>query len=293
MAPSASAILELLRPKQWTKNLLLFAALLFSGSFLDLQKDLSTGLALLVFVLLSCSVYAFNDVHDLESDRRHPQKKNRPLASGRMSPSLALGLSLGLLLLGLGLSLILGLPFFFAALGYLASSTAYTLWLKHEVILDVFFLAAGFVIRAVAGGLAIDVRISPWLLVCTTLLALFLALSKRRAEVEMLQGGAKSHRKVLAEYAPALLDQMIGIVASATVVAYSLYAFSMHAAASGPWMMLTVPFVLYGIFRYLYLSHQKGMAGSPELILLKDRPMQLNLLFWVLSAAAILYCGKL
>jgi len=181
----------------------------------------------------------------------------------------------------------------FSALAYLAISVSYTLWMKHEVILDVFFMSAGFVLRAAAGGLAIDVKISPWLLVCTTLLALFLALSKRRAELALLKGGASFHRKVLVEYTPALLDQMIGIVASATLLAYSLYAFSAHAGPSGPWMMLTVPFVLYGIFRYLYLSHAKGLAGAPELILLKDRPMQINLILWVLVAAGILYFGKL
>jgi 4-hydroxybenzoate polyprenyltransferase len=284
-----------LRPRQWPKNLLLFAALLFSGAFVNPAADLRAAAALLAFILLSSAVYAFNDIHDAQGDRRHPLKKNRPVASGAIRVSQAWVISLGLALLGLALSVVLGLTFFYAALAYLAISILYTLWMKHEVILDVFFMAAGFVLRAVAGGLAIDVKISPWLLICTTLLALFLALSKRRAELALLKGGASSHRRVLVEYSPALLDQMIGIVASATLVAYSLYAFSATrgAAASGPWMMLTVPFVLYGIFRYLYLSHAKGLAGAPELILLKDRPMQLNLALWVLVAAAILYFGKL
>lgn len=294
MALTSKSLLELVRPRQWPKNLLLFAALLFSGAFLNPVADIRAAAALLAFIFLSSAVYAFNDIHDADSDRRHPSKKSRPVASGAIKEGQAWAVSLSLALLGLGLSFAIGLMFFWAALGYLAISAAYTLWMKHEVILDVFFMSAGFVLRAVAGGLAIDVKISPWLLVCTTLLALFLALSKRRAELALLKGGASSHRKVLVEYTPALLDQMISIVASATVVAYSLYAFSTTSGVSpsGPWMMLTVPFVLYGIFRYLYLSHTKGLAGAPELILLKDRPMQLNLSLWVLVAAAILYFGK-
>ena len=276
--------LELMRPRQWPKNLLLLAALLFSGRFTDLQDLLKALLGLASFLLLSSAVYAFNDAHDRDSDRKHPRKKSRPVASGRISAAAARVFAALLAAAGTGLAFTLGSAFGACALAYLAISALYTLWLKHEVILDVFNLAAGFVLRAAAGGYAISVPISPWLLVCTTLLALFLGLSKRRAELELLRGGASSHRASLNEYSKELLDQMIAIVSSATVVAYSLYAFSAH----GQWMMLTVPFVLYGIFRFLYLSHQKGLAGQPELVLLTDRPMQICLLLWALCSAAIL-----
>jgi 4-hydroxybenzoate polyprenyltransferase len=276
--------LELMRPRQWPKNLLLLAALLFSGRFTDAHDTLKALLGLASFLLLSSAVYAFNDAHDRDGDRKHPRKKTRPVASGRISAAAARVFAALLAAAGTGLAFTLGSAFGACALAYLAISALYTLWLKHEVILDVFNLAAGFVLRAAAGGYAISVPISPWLLVCTTLLALFLGLSKRRAELELLKGGASSHRAALNEYSRELLDQMIAIVSSATVVAYSLYAFSAH----GQWMMLTVPFVLYGIFRFLYLSHQKGLAGQPELVLLTDRPMQICLLLWALSSAAIL-----
>jgi 4-hydroxybenzoate polyprenyltransferase len=281
--------LQLMRPRQWPKNLLVLAALLFSHRFTELHAVAFALAALLSFLLLSSSVYAFNDAFDRESDRKHPQKKNRPVASGRVSPSAALGFGAFLGAIGLGLAFVISPSLGILSTGYLAVSASYTLWLKHEVILDVFALAAGFVLRAAAGGLAIDVHISPWLLSCTLLLALFLVLLKRRAEIELLRGASASHRRALNEYSLSLLDQMIAVVASATVVAYSIYAFSAHAsAAGGPWMMLTVPFVLYGIFRYLYLSHRHGLAGAPEQVLLSDRPMQINLLLWALCAGAIL-----
>jgi 4-hydroxybenzoate polyprenyltransferase len=276
--------LKLMRPRQWPKNLLVLAALLFSGRVTDLVALPRALGALAAFLLLSSAVYAFNDAHDAEGDRKHPKKKSRPVASGRISVAAALGFGAALALAALALALFISQGLFYVGLAYLAIQVLYTLWLKHEVILDVFNLAAGFVLRAVAGGFAINAPISPWLLVCTTLLALFLGLSKRRAELALLQGGASAHRRALNEYSPELLDQMISIVASATLVAYSIYAFSAH----GQWMMLTLPFVLYGIFRYLYLSHQKGLAGQPEQVLLTDRPMQVCLLLWALSAALIL-----
>jgi 4-hydroxybenzoate polyprenyltransferase len=236
-------------------------------------------------VALSSAVYAFNDAHDRDSDKKHPHKKSRPVASGRISAVAARVLALLLACFGLALAFSLSNAFGACAVTYLLIQGLYTLALKHEVILDVFNLAAGFVLRAAAGGYAINVRISPWLLVCTTLLALFLGLSKRRAELDLLKGRASTHRKSLNEYSKELLDQMISIVSSATLVAYSIYAFS---PPHSQWMMLTVPFVLYGIFRYLYLSHQKGLAGQPEQVLLSDRPMQACLLLWALCAAIIL-----
>lgn len=284
-----TAYLELMRPRQWPKNLLLLAALLFSGTFTEPVSVARALAGFLAFLLLSSSVYAFNDAHDRDSDKKHPSKKSRPVASGRISADAARIFAALLAALGLALGFVISPGFEACAAAYLFISALYTLWLKHEVILDVFNLAAGFVLRAAAGGFAIGVPVSPWLLVCTTLLALFLGLSKRRAELELLKGSASSHRRALNEYSKELLDQMISIVSSATVVAYTMYTFFAHSlAGKGPWMMLTAPFVLYGIFRYLYLSHQKGLAGQPEQVLLTDRPMQACLLLWALCAAVIL-----
>lgn len=280
--------LRLARPKQWAKNLLLLAAVLFSGRFRDLGALALAGLAFAAFTLLSASVYAFNDLRDAEEDRRHPLKKHRPVASGRISPgtaALLAGLWGGL---GLGLSTQLGLPFLLLALGYLALSTLYSQWTKHQVVLDVLSVAAGFVIRAAAGGFAVQVRISAWLLVCTTLLALFLGLVKRRAELAQAGASGGKQRRILEHYSLPLLDQMISVVAGATVVAYLSYTATVHTGGRGPWMMLTIPFVLYGIFRYLYLAHQKGLGAAPEQVLLGDRALQIDLLLYVLASAGIM-----
>jgi 4-hydroxybenzoate polyprenyltransferase len=279
--------LRLARPRQWTKNLLLFAALLFSGRFRELGATIQAVAGFVVFTLLAASVYAFNDLRDAAEDRLHVVKKHRPVASGRVKPGEAACLALFWGAAGLGLSLGLGLRFAALALGYLVLSMLYSQWTKHQVILDVLSLAAGFVLRAAAGAVAVDVRISEWLLVCTTLLALFLGLAKRRAELTQV-GEGRSRRRILEHYSLGLLDQMIAVVASATVVAYMLYAVSDRNAIHGPWMMLTVPFVLYGIFRYLYLAHQKGEGAAPEQVLLGDRPLQMAVALWIATSIAIL-----
>ena len=284
--------LRLARPKQWTKNLLLFAALLFAGRFRDLAAIGSSLAAFATFVLLSSSVYAFNDMRDVEEDRRHPIKRGRPVAAGHVSPAEAGALAGVWAVLGLGLGSFLGPRFFALALAYLGLSTLYSHWTKHQVILDVLSLAAGFVLRAAAGAVALQVPISEWLLVCTTLLALFMGLVKRRAELEALPAGAKGRRQALQHYSLPLLDQMIAVVAAATVVAYMLYAFSSHSTERGPWMMLTIPFVLYGIFRYLYLAHQKGLGAAPEQVLLGDRALQIDLILWILVSGAILAMAR-
>jgi 4-hydroxybenzoate polyprenyltransferase len=297
--------LRLARPKQWSKNLLLFAGLLFSGSYRDMPALIQAGdfhaaflaparalLGCLAFVLLSSSVYALNDRRDVEEDRLHPVKRGRPVAAGLVSPNEAALLSLLWAVLGLTLSACLGPPFFLLALAYLALSTLYSWWTKHQVILDVLSLAAGFVLRAAAGAAAVSVEISAWLLVCSTLLALFLGFVKRRSELAGLAPGSRAARLTLAHYSLPLLDQMIAVVASATLVAYSLYAFSAHPDTRGPWMMLTIPFVLYGILRYLYLAHQKGLGAAPEKVLLGDRPLQIDLALWVLSSAAIVAVSR-
>jgi 4-hydroxybenzoate polyprenyltransferase len=280
--------LRLARPKQWAKNLLVLAALVFAARFGELSAWLQAGAAFASFTLLSASVYALNDRMDAEIDRKHPLKRLRPVAAGTVS-KLEAGLLAGLWAgAGLGLALWLGPGFLACALAYLAVSTAYSLWTKHQVILDVLSLSAGFVLRAAAGGLALNVRISEWLLVCTTLLALFLGLAKRRAELESLEGKPALQRRILDHYSLPLLDQMITVVASTTLVAYILYAVSPHENVHGPLMLLTVPYVLYGIFRYLYLSHRKGLGAAPEMVLMGDRALQVNLVLWVLTSVAIL-----
>jgi 4-hydroxybenzoate polyprenyltransferase len=282
-------LLELCRPRQWSKNLLLFAALLFSGNFLHGSDFKKACLAFVSFVLLSSSLYALNDVLDAPEDRLHPLKKLRPVAAGRVLGPIGLAFSLGLALAAFTVSSSLSAGFVGVAAAYFISTVAYSLWVKHVVILDVFFIALGFVLRAVAGGLAISAPVSEWLLLCTTLLALFLALAKRRHELVLLQGQAVTHRRALMEYSPALLDEMMGVVTSSTVLAYALYTFQAHRWHDLPLLMLTIPFVLYGIFRYLYLVHQKGQGGSPESVLLKDGPMVANLLIWIAVSAGILY----
>ena len=296
---------RLARPRQWSKNLLLFAGLIFAGRLRDspalyAQGDIAGALlapaqALLgfaSFVLLSASVYALNDLRDAAEDRQHPVKRLRPVASGDVPP-LEAGILAALWgLAGLALAALLGGRFEALALGYLALSTLYSLWTKHQVILDVLSLAAGFVLRAAAGAVAVGVEISAWLLVCTTLLALFVGFIKRRAELAALPPGVKSARSSLPHYSLPLLDQMIAVVASPTLLAYTLYAFSAHSDQRGPWMMLTIPFVLYGILRYLYLAHQKGMGQAPEKVLLGDRALQIDLVLWVLCSGAIVVATR-
>lgn len=286
--PKLSAWLRLARPKQWSKNLLVLAALVFAVRFRELGDLITGAVAFTSFTLLSASVYALNDLMDVEADRKHPLKRRRPVASGEVSKGEAgalAGLWAGM---GLGLAFWLGGGFLACAGAYLVLSTAYSSWTKHQVILDVMSLAAGFVLRAAAGGLALHVRISEWLLVCTTLLAIFLGLSKRRAELAAL-GASKtpSQRRSLAHYSLPLLDQLIAVSASLTLVAYLFYVV-LAPHAGGVRMLLAAPFVLYGIFRYLYLSHQKGLGSAPEQVLYGDRPLQVTIVLWVLTSAIIL-----
>jgi 4-hydroxybenzoate polyprenyltransferase len=286
-----SAIFESLRPKQWLKNLFIFAPLIFSQNVLQWPLLQRTLLGFLAFCLLSGAVYIFNDLRDLEEDKHHPLKSRRPLASGRLKKSHAW---IAFILIGAGslaLSYALSPKFFAAALVYFILQTAYSLGLKHIVILELFVIAAGFVLRVVAGGLIIDVALSPWLLICTFLLALFLAMSKRRHELVLLEDDAQAHRPILKEYSPLLLDQMISVVTASTVVAYCLYTISDETVAKFGTtnLIFTVPFVIYGIFRYLYLVHQKNLGGSPEALVLKDRPLLMTLILWIAVSAIILY----
>lgn len=291
-SPLASLLISL-RPEQWTKNLVVFAGLLFGRELFDpTGKPLALACAAFaVFCGLSGVVYLLNDVADREADRRHPVKSRRPIASGALSPGRAI--LAALLIGGVSLALAFGLnPAFGAvAVAYVVMQAAYSWRLKHLVILDVLTIAFGFVLRAVAGAVVIHVEISHWLLLCTVLLALFLALSKRRHELVLLAGGAIEHRRILGQYSPYLLDQMIGVVTASTLVAYIFYTISPETVQKfgTDRLGLTIPFPLYGIFRYLYLVHLKEGGGSPTSMLLNDRPLLLCVALWAAAVVVIVY----
>jgi len=294
-APSAAGVvavglLHTLRARQWTKNSVVFAALLFSKHLDDSTSLLRSVAAFGVFCLLSSTVYLLNDVFDLASDRRHPTKRLRPVAAGVVPPALAAGTGLVLGIGGLIAGWLLQPRFALAGAVYLAANLMYSAWLKKVVIVDVMVISAGFVLRAVAGGLAIDVEVSGWLILCTILLSLFLALGKRRQELALLQDAAQ-HRSILSEYSVAFLDQMITIVTAATLVAYCSYTLSeeVRHKAGTDLLYLTVPFVIYGIFRYLYLVHKREMGGNPTEALLSDPPLMVDIALWAGAAALILY----
>ncbi len=280
-----------LRPAQWTKNLIVFAALLFSGRLVVLSSVIRSIEAFIIFCILSGVVYLINDVSDREADGRHPIKRARPIASGQVSVATALATAAVLGLIGLAWAFWLATPFGVLAAAYLALQTMYSGPLKHIVIIDVLSIAIGFVLRAAAGAAAIAVAFSEWLLIMTILLALFLALSKRRHELVLLAGDAKDHRKILEEYSPYLLDQMISVVTASTLVAYAIYTVSPETIAKFHTnkLGLTLPFPLYGIFRYLYLVHQREGGGSPSEMLLNDRPLLVCVALWAAAMAIIIY----
>jgi 4-hydroxybenzoate polyprenyltransferase len=280
-----------MRPKQWSKNLFVFAGLVFSKSLRDPRLVVVSVLAFLLFCILSSAVYLFNDVMDYEEDSRHPAKRKRPIASGAMSRTAASLFAAFLGAAALILSFLLSLRFGIAAAIYLCLMVLYSLFLKRFIIVDVLCISAGFVLRAAAGALAIDVQISSWLLICTGLLALFLGLSKRRHELLVLEDAAAEHRVALLGYNHLVLDQMISVVTASTVMAYALYTVSAETVLKfGTRLLgLTIPFVLYGIFRYLYLVHIKGEGGSPERSLLNDKPLLVDILIWIVVSGVILY----
>lgn len=280
-----------LRPDQWTKNLIVFAALVFAVKLFDPAALALASAAFLIFCALSGSVYLINDVSDREADRLHPLKRLRPIASGALGAGTALGWAVGLSVVALAAAYALRPLFAVAAAAYLALFALYTHTLKHVVILDVMSIAIGFVLRAVAGGLVIGVPVSDWLLVCTILLALFLGLAKRRHEITALADGAPGHRRILEEYDPYLLDQMIAIVAAATLVVYVIYCASPDTAErfGTHLLVLTTPFPIYGIFRYLYLVHRKHGGGSPSDLLLRDRPLLGCVALWGIAVVTIIY----
>jgi 4-hydroxybenzoate polyprenyltransferase len=284
-------LLVSLRPHQWSKNLLVFAGLLFARRLFDFRAFVESLAAFAIFCALSGVIYLTNDVLDRTTDRNHPLKSRRPIASGLISAPLALGTAVLLALAALAGSAALGWRFSLVAVGYLVLNTLYSAFLKHLVILDVLTIAVGFVLRAAAGAVAIDVAISHWLFVCTILLALFISLAKRRHELVLLAEGARTHRPILGEYSPYLLDQMIGIAAGSSLIAYILYTISPENAErfGTPWLDLTIPFPLYGIFRYLYLVHRREGGGSPADMLLSDYPLLACVVSWTLAVVIIIY----
>ncbi|HEY3044642.1 MAG TPA: decaprenyl-phosphate phosphoribosyltransferase [Vicinamibacterales bacterium] len=289
--PLAMNLLISLRPRQWAKNLLVFAGLLFGLRLFDLTAVGRAFAAFGIFCLLSGVVYLINDIADRDSDRQHPHKAGRPIASGALSVQAALTSAIALGIVALTAAFALGPRFFIVAALYVALLALYSGPLKHIVIIDVLTIAVGFVLRAVAGAVAVDVDISHWLLVCTILLALFISLSKRRHELLLLADDAASHRPILGDYTPYLLDQMIAVVTASTLIAYVFYTISPETEQKfgTHWLGLTVPFPLYGIFRYLYLVHQRKGGGSPADLLLTDRPLLICVTLWALSVVLIIY----
>lgn len=280
-----------MRPRQWTKNGFVFAALVFDRQLLVLTSLERTISAFIIFCLLSSCVYLFNDIMDVEADRNHPIKKNRPIASGKLPIPVAFSAAIVLIIISLVGAYFLSLELAIIALVYFLMNLAYSKWLKHIPLIDVLILAAGFVLRVAAGVSVIHVqRFSPWLYVVTTLLALYIGFGKRRAEMTILNTEITgTHRKVLDGYSITLIDQLITVVSSTTIIAYSLYTFSAPNLPENHAMMLTIPFVLYGIFRYLYLIQIKNCGGEPEEILLTDRPLQVTILLWALAVMVVFY----
>ncbi|MGD0574179.1 MAG: decaprenyl-phosphate phosphoribosyltransferase [Anaerolineales bacterium] len=283
-------LLRSMRPRQWTKNVFLFAALAFDRQLLHRLALERTFAGFLLMCLASGTVYLINDIADRSQDRHHPLKRNRPIASGQLPVSVALVTAVLLAPISLGLAYLLAPAFAALLLGYLALNVAYSFYLKHVAIVDALAVAAGFVLRVGGGVLLIQVvRFSPWLYVCMTLLALFISFGKRRAELALLVDSAADHRPVLDGYTIALLDTYMEIVSAATIVAYSLYTFSAPNLPANHSMMLTTPFVLYGVFRYLYLLEVDKSGGAPEEVLMADRPLQLTIVLWGLCAMVLLY----
>jgi len=289
--PFALNLLNALRPGQWTKNLLVFAGLLFGMQLFVPSAVLRALAAFAIFCGLSGVVYLLNDILDRDSDRRHPLKSKRPIASGALSVHAATVSAIAIGALALAGSVALGWTFALVAAAYLGLQALYSTSLKHVVIIDVLTLSFGFVLRAVAGAVAVNVEFSHWLLVCTILLALFIALNKRRHEITLLADDAATHRPILGEYSEYLLDQMIAVVTASTLISYVFYTISPETQEKfgTQWLGLTIPFPLYGIFRYLYLVHRREGGGSPSELLLTDRPLLVAVALWAIAVAVIIY----
>ena len=285
----AAGLIRSMRPKQWTKNIFIFAALVFDGKLFQLEPLINTLIGFVVLCLLSSAVYLINDCADVNADRAHPIKRHRPVARGDLPIPLAIGWAVVLTAGALGIGFALDVRFGAIAAGYFLLTTLYTFSLKHLVVLDVIILAAGFVLRVAAGTpLVAAERFSPWLYTCMGLLALLIGFGKRRAELVEMEG-ANATREALGDYSLTLLDQVIAIVTGALIVSYTFYTFSAPQLPPNHAMMLTVPFVIYGLFRYLYLVHVRGQGGAPDELALKDRPLQVTFGLWGALAILVLY----
>ena len=317
--PSLKAIIQESRPKQMVKNGLVLVPLFFTVNIWFSSDDIGGMAAIIgraftalgIFVLLSAAIYFINDSVDAERDRAHPRKKFRPIAAGRISIRWAIGIAVTIIVVALAISTLISIPMVITAAAYLATNIAYSCWLKNIVLLDVMAVASGFVIRAVAGSIAIDhaiisqsgssielnLTISPWLYVVTALGALFLALAKRRNELFIAGINSEAQRSILSEYTVPLLDNLINVVATATLISYTLYTFSTGVTEanvpSNHSMMLTIPFVAYGVLRYLYLIHVKGLGETPEEILIKDKPLMINIVLWLITGSSVLLWTRL
>ncbi len=278
--------LAVLRPRQWTKNFIAFAPLLFSHRFSDMEAFTAVSACTACLCLVSGSVYVANDIKDREADAKHPAKRLRPIASGRVSVGTARMIGITALIIGLVGGFLVRPTVGLTLLLYLLLQVAYNGWLKKQPILDVFSIAAGFVLRAVAGGAAGHVALSAWFLLCTTLGALFLAVEKRRQELKVLGQKAGQHRAVFDKYSFELISRMEAVVVPSLITSYAIYSFN---SPSSQWMMITVPFVMYGIFRYQLLSTTRNVTGAPEDVLLKDRPIQISILLWILTSVGVIY----
>jgi len=284
-------LIKLIRPTQWLKNGIIVLALIFAGELTHIGKTEISEIAIIIFCLLSSAVYTFNDLIDKERDRQHPLKKSRPIASGRISIGLALVIIILFAGCGLAGAWFVNLYFFYSALAFLGLNTLYTLWMKDVVILDVMAIAISFVIRAYAGAFAIEVPASTWMLINTLLLAMFLGLGKRRHELVLLEKGADTHRKTLSMYSAQLLDQFIAVITSAIIVIYMLYSFSTEVMTKleTTKLYITIPFVVYGVFRYLYLIYREDRGGSPTHVFISDKPILITVFLWLITASLILY----
>jgi 4-hydroxybenzoate polyprenyltransferase len=286
------ALIKTMRPRQWPKNAFVLAAVVFDRqlSLSNPEPLIRSLIGVLLFCLLSSSVYIINDLMDIDADRNHPKKRMRPIASGQLPIPTAIGYAVFLVIFTFSMAYLLSKTFLLIAAFYFVVNLAYSIWLKHVTLVDVLIIALGFVLRVGAGVTIIDVeRFSPWLYVVMTLGALYIGFGKRRAELTLLNNDANAHRRVLAGYNIPLLDQLITIVSSSTILTYSLYTFSAPNLPKNHAMMLTIPFVLYGVFRYLYLIHVKREGGEPEEMLLTDRPLQATILLWGLSILILFY----
>lgn len=284
-------LIRTMRPLQWAKNGFVYAGILFDQQILDPAPFARVTLAFALLCLSASTIYIINDLVDIERDRLHPRKRERPLPSGQLPVSWAVAAAIVFPLVAIGVSLLVSPPLTLVLLGYLALHIAYSFWLKNIVLIDVFTIAAGFILRVVAGIVVIDVtHFSPWLYICAGLLALFLAVGKRRQELILLADEASNHRMTYKDYNMPLLDDMLRMVTTGSVITYMLYTIEAQTIRSNEYkMLLTVPFVIYGIFRYLYLIHVEGEGSAPDELLFKDWPLLLDVVLWVLAVGAILY----